>query len=228
MGGLERKRLERPGVAIFETGKFCLACDLGQSVDPTAIAIIEHVRRARVTYRGFETPLPEEFHVRHLARLPLGLSYPDQVAAVLALLRRPPLCDGCDLVVDATGVGRAVVDLFERVGLFPTRVTITSGERATSTGARSWHVPKGVLVSTLDARLHANELKFAAELAEASAMADELKDFRRSVSAAGRFSYEARVGRHDDLVLAVSLGVWNFVGRPKQPPFEQARAHFHR
>lgn len=71
--------------------------------------------------------------------------------------------------------------------------------------------------STLDARLHTGELRFAADLTEAGAMANELRDFRRKVSAAGRFSYEARVGQHDDLVLAVAIGLWTIVGRPKSP-----------
>jgi hypothetical protein len=44
-----------------------------------------------------------------------------------------------------------------------------------------------------------------------------LKDFRRKVSTAGRYQYEARVGRHDDLVLAVAIALWSCVGRPVQP-----------
>jgi hypothetical protein len=72
------------------------------------------------------------------------------------------------------------------------------------------------LISTLDARLHTGELKFAAELGEAGAMQDELKDLRRKVSVAGRYSYEARVGKHDDLVLAVAIGLWSLVRRPNQ------------
>ncbi len=73
---------------------------------------------------------------------------------------------------------------------------------------RSWTVPKHVLISTLDARLHTGELRIAAELTESGALAEELKDFRRKVSAAGRYSYEARVGRHDDLVLACAIALW--------------------
>ena len=52
---------------------------------------------------------------------------------------------------------------------------------------------KGVLISALDARLHTRELRFAADLSEAGAMAEELKDFRRKVSDAGRATYAAQV-----------------------------------
>jgi len=44
-------------------------------------------------------------------------------------------------------------------------------------------------------------------------METELKDFRRYVSAAGRNSWEARSGQHDDLVLAVGIAAW-FAARP--------------
>ena len=98
----------------------------------------------------------------------------------------------------------------------PQRVTITAGNEATCAGLNRYHVAKGILISTLDARLHTGELKFAADLREAETMRDELKDFRRKVSVAGRYSYEARVGKHDDLVLAVAIGLWWAV-RPPPP-----------
>jgi hypothetical protein len=64
--------------------------------------------------------------------------------------------------------------------------------------------------------LHTGTLRFAAALTEAGAMVDELKDFRRKVSDAGRASYAARTGRHDDLVLAVAIGCW-WISRPPPP-----------
>jgi hypothetical protein len=142
----------------------------------------------------------------------------EQVAEVQRLLARPPLGDTAEFVVDETGVGRAVADLFDATAVKPLRLTITAGDRVTSVGDRRWHVPKGVLISTLDARLHTGDLRFAASLTEAGTLANELRDFRRKVSAAGRYSYEARVGQHDDLVLAVAMGLWAIVGRPKPIP----------
>ena len=47
------------------------------------------------------------------------------------LLQRPPPTDGCKLVIDETGVGRAVGDIFYAAGLRPNRVTITAGQEAT-------------------------------------------------------------------------------------------------
>jgi hypothetical protein len=64
------------------------------------------------------------------------------------------------------------------------------------------------LISGVDARLRASEVRIAAGIRAAGALADELKDFQRKVSDAGRATYAARTGAHDDLVLAVAIAVW--------------------
>ncbi|MBA3520027.1 MAG: hypothetical protein H0T75_20860 [Rhizobiales bacterium] len=78
------------------------------------------------------------------------------------------------------------------------------------------------MISTLDARLHTGELKFSDALADADAMSEELRDFRRKVSDAGRSTYAARVGRHDDLVLAVAIAVW-WAAWPRRSSTEVSR-----
>jgi hypothetical protein len=65
-----------------------------------------------------------------------------------------------------------------------------------------------LLISVLDARLHTGELKIAAALSDAGALQEELKDFQRKVSEAGRATYAARIGAHDDLVLSVAIALW--------------------
>ncbi len=195
--------------------RYVLSVDLGQSSDPTAICVIEHRKTFEHHIRDYRKQVSERFDVRHLQRVALGLSYPEIVQEVARIAARPPIV-GCEIIIDDTGVGRAVGDLFEQSGMKPIRVTITAGAEQSWTNG-SWHVAKSILISTLDARLHLGELRFAAELLEAGAMADELKDFRRKVSSAGRYSFEARTGRHDDLVLACSIGLWALVGRPVAP-----------
>jgi hypothetical protein len=86
-------------------------------------------------------------------------------------------------------------------------------------GNSRYTVSKSYLVSNLDAKLHTGELRFAKELREAPAMETELKDFRRHVSEAGRYSFEARSGAHDDLVLAVAIALWRAV--KKKPRFDR-------
>jgi hypothetical protein len=45
-------------------------------------------------------------------------------------------------------------------------------------------------------------------VSDAGTLAEELKDFQRKVSDAGRATYNARVGAHDDLILAVAIALW--------------------
>jgi O-methyltransferase len=161
-------------------------------------------QKKRTTRQNIE----EHFDVVHAERMPLGTLYPDVVAHVRDVLSRPPLCDGCYLVIDESGVGRAVGDMFTAAGLRAVRVAITAGTDATKQDRLRWSVAKSLLISGVDARLHSGELRFAADLGEAHALAEELKDFRRHVGAAGRATYQARIGKHDDLVLAVAIALW--------------------
>jgi hypothetical protein len=101
--------------------------------------------------------------------------------------------------------------------LEPIRITITGGgDEATAHGGDRFHVSKTTLISTIDALLHTGVLRFAASLSDAGAMRDELKDFRRKLSDAGRATYAARSGTHDDLVLAVAVACW-WIMRPPPP-----------
>jgi hypothetical protein len=218
-----------PPVFLPRSTRWIVGCDLGQSSDPTAIAVLECTKGVldpntayeRHTNTGSLPQTPaERFDVRHLERLPLGTSYPAVVQHVRDLLARPPLCGDArckpaELIIDETGVGRAVGDIFSEAGLRPIRVSITAGSEVSFAGRDRWHVAKTVLISTVDAMLHVGTLRFAAALTEAGAMRDELLDFRRRLSDAGRASYAARTGAHDDLVLAVAIACW-WAARP--PP----------
>lgn len=218
-------------------GKWIVAVDLGQAVDPTAIAVLDVTTRAEAVARyyaysddtrpaGVLVPQREWYHatgdgglkdanalarvdVRHLERLPLRMSYVDQVAYIASVLRRPPLhWPRAALVVDQTGVGRPVVDVFRRAGLRPVGVTITAGDGVTRTDEGDYRVSKLHLVSGLQADLHSGVLRWSKKLREAQALAIELQDFRANISETGFARFGAREGAHDDLVLAVAIGRW--------------------
>jgi hypothetical protein len=192
---------------------FC-GVDIGQSTDPTAISVLRYTLTPLNTWTPIErTRLRrqdrvERFDVLHLERVKLGMSYPAQAGYVGRLLQRPPLNDGCQLVIDDTGVGRAVGDIFVDAGLRPKRITITAGLEPSQHGANTYHVPKAVLISTLEAHMHSGELRIAPDATDSEALKDELKDFQRKVSAAGRTTWDARVGKHDDLILSVAIALW--------------------
>ena len=145
----------------------------------------------------------------HLERVPLGTSYPGIVAHVGQLLRKLP--GDPELVIDFTGVGRPIFDMFVYSGIYPIGVVITAGNAETRDGMVC-SVPKLTLVSRLQALLHQGRLKILRELDEAETLVRELQDFRVDFTAAGHLTFNARSGKHDDLVLALAIAVWRAYG----------------
>jgi len=94
------------------------------------------------------TSPPSIFQVGHLERVPLGTPYPGIVARVGRLLDKLPA--GTELVIDLTGVGRPVFDMFVYSGISPLGVLITAGASETRDGPICG-VPKLTLVSRLQA-----------------------------------------------------------------------------
>jgi len=148
------------------------------------------------------------YQVGHLERVPLGTLYPGIVAHVRRLLGKLP---NAALIIDYTGVGRPVFDLFTCAGISPVGVLITGGAVETHDGA-IYGVPKLTLVSRLQALLHEGRLKIHKDLSEAETLVRELQDFRVEYTAAGHLTFNARSGRHDDLVLALAIAVWQAHG----------------
>jgi hypothetical protein len=125
---------------------------------------------------------------------------------------RPDYEPTITLVVDATGVGAAVVDLFRRADL-PGRmiaVTITGGDAVTRDGNTA-RVPKRDLASSVQVALQSGRLRIAQGLTLAPVLQSELLNFRVKISLTGHDSYGAgsdwRDNAHDDLVLAVALAL---------------------
>ncbi len=182
---------------------FFIGLDLGQSADYTALSVV------RSTFTDGGKP---NHQLVHLERFKLGTSYVAITEAVVALVGRPEVGDDWRLVVDATGVGRPVVDLLrdalgaERAHVMA--VTIVGG------GEPGWgkvgvSVPKRDLVTNLLVLLESGRLELAAGVAELGAFIREASAFQVKLSAAGHDIYgQWREGEHDDLVLSVALATW--------------------
>ncbi len=166
-----------------------IGADLGQAQDPTALAVAEVHK--------------PEIHVRHLERLALGTPYPKVVERIATIVDKLP---GAELVVDATGVGRAVLDQMREAGLAPVAVTITGGRFISYDGAM-WRVPKKALLRPLVVTTESGRLKVAKGLQEAEVFQRELLAFQRRITEHGHDAFEG-VGEHDDLVIAVALACW--------------------
>ncbi len=213
---------------------FFLGLDLGQTKDYTALAIIEPVLPppSRVIdpesgrERLVEAKERPALHVRHLERFPLGTRYPKIVTAVGERLHALPEDKKRPrLIVDKTGVGAPVVDLFVEAGLRPVAITITGmGEPTKVPGG--WNVPKRDLVSVVQAMLQTSRLRFAEALPDVTTLTSELTNFQYKITAAANDVYGAwREGQHDDLVLAVALATWFAEAVPRGPVYREYDAY---
>ena len=156
---------------------------------------------------------PGHYLLRHLQRFKLGLTYSQIADAVQAVMVGP--LRGCPLIVDATGVGKPVVELLEAKGLTNVvPVVITGGyHEGRGDDGRTLHVPKQILIGHLQAALSLEELRIAADLPDAQLFLQELSNFRVTQTAAGNLSMNAREGQHDDLILSVALALHYLRGR---------------
>jgi hypothetical protein len=194
--------------------------DLGQLTDFTAAAVIRRSvlidpatrlpeRRSRTAGGGFLY----RFDAQAIKRYQLGTPYTTIVSHVVEQLRRPELGPKPRLVIDGSGVGVAVVEMF-RTALkrFPEievhSITITSGRGWSQVGRGMWNVAKVELTGAIREALESRRLKVPPQLGHSDLLKRELLDFKVRITAAANETFAAREGTHDDLVLAVALPVW--------------------
>lgn len=213
--------------------RVAVGVDLGQSKDPTSVAVVERVRTIVPTERtvslraiangaerlaAMQSELePERFNLRLLEQAPLGEPYPAQALRIKRILSRQQIAAANPRVyMDFTGVGRPMYDIMRREGV-PNLVPVTisfQGGGANAAGGQT--VPKLELVSRLQALMHTGRLHMPDETAMplAKVFRRELLDFRVTYTPVGNATFGAREGAHDDLILAVALAVWGLT-RPE-------------
>lgn len=189
--------------------------DLGQRQDPAAIAMLQRVHETTGAWDHF-TWEPEWqlfFRLRHVERFPLGTPYIAIVQKVRRLIRdcagnvfgNWPVAPGHlanphkTLVVDASGVGAPIVELFQHAGLDATIVPITiTGSGTAHPDTRSGHlVPRRDLVSNLRILLERNLLRIPARLHDREAVCKEVLGLQDQAGTA-----------HDDMAIAIALAAW--------------------
>jgi hypothetical protein len=167
--------------------------------------------------RELGRPAHPPLYLRHLERYELGTPYPEVIQRVIRLLTRPPIryhLERTRLIVDATGVGRPVVDSFRAQGVHPVSILIHGGDRVTQEvagiGDITLRVPKRDLVAAVQTTLQSRRLQIAAGLPLADVLRKELLGFRVKIdprTAHDSYSHW-REGDHDDLVLATAVACW--------------------
>jgi hypothetical protein len=186
---------------VTKHSSFYVGLDLGQMNDYTAVVVLEHVEQEEKEHA---------WHLTHIERLALGTSYQDVARHIERLIREIKTVGTVTLIVDATGVGKPVIDSLKEDGLKPVAVTVTGGLNVSYDPSSGWTVPKRDLVSAAKVMLGKRQLKIARELKFKDVLLSELQNYHVKINiASGHDTYEAwREGEHDDLVFALSLACW--------------------
>jgi hypothetical protein len=218
---------------------YWVGVDIGQANDPTCIAVCEArtpPTLARPPWRRNAPeppPDPPVYIVKYLERIRLNTSYPAVVQRIAEVLHDPQLDGRAHLVLDGTGVGRALVDMTREAGLNPLAISIHGGDNVTSDGFYT-RVPKRDLAGIVRKLLDTERLKIIESLPEAPTLRRELQNFKVTINPqTAHDGYSAwREGQHDDLVLAVALAVWDAerqqhnVIRPLEPEIADVLRNF--
>lgn len=159
-------------------------------------------------------------------------SYIDMVEALVKLMQHRDLAHNADLIMDATGVGEAVVDITRSRGLYPIPLITTGGGQSREvyaefgkvfsgqsdgklSGARvlqEIHVPKDDLVDAGALLAQQNRVRVAKGVSWAPEMQKQLGHFRGIMTKAGNRKHEADDEEiHDDLVTGYLLLSWWFL-----------------
>ncbi len=183
--------------------------DLGQVNDYSALIILE--------------PKSQKLHVRRIDRLALNTPYPDQVQHVQATLGK--LKSRRSLVIDHTGCGRPVFDMFKAAGLPVVGITLTSGEKTIQLkeklkngklrARQEFRTPKLAVVSSLNVCMQKRLLVIPRNLENVDILKEELRDFEAQAKSTGHVSFNAKEGSHDDVLMSLALGCWWWLHREK-------------
>lgn len=188
---------------------FYVGVDLGKAQDYTALAIVEGVK---------PEDKKEHYHCRHIERYDLQTPYPVIVDKVLATCRKLP---EYELIIDATGVGTAVLDLFRKKHINTTGLTITGG-LVVGGDQLNPTVPKRDLVTGAQVLMQMERsepntgLAFAKSLPMLDTLIEELQSIDFEISENGRDKITHRSGSHDDIVLAVCIALWAAMRKPEE------------
>jgi hypothetical protein len=208
--------------------------DLGKFVDPTALCVLCRSlaidKQSGLPLKGARGEFLYTWEARAIKRYPTGTAYTEIVKDVVRIVQRPELQPHVRLVIDSTGVGAPVAEMFSAAlrnipSVEMHTVSITSGENFSNVTNLSrvnlvargvWRVSKAQLIGAIRVVLEQRRFKISPDpdtgkpIEHAAVLIRELQAFREKITEAGNTTWEARQGAHDDVILSACLPI--FIG----------------
>lgn len=178
--------------------RFVLGLDLGQAVDPSALAVLD-TSDGMLDVRFLDRWKPERPNLTCVIHRLVDL-----------LEEKPQLLDGA-LAFDAAGIGRAFEPrllgsaVAKMIPIYS--VVAVAGWRPAGQKRGVIFVPKAALVDTFTRALEAGKLRIA-DLPLAAVLRHEMTVYQERELPDGRRAWGAKRGEHDDVLSAVQMAVW--------------------
>jgi len=151
----------------------------------------------------------ETNHVRHIERCPIGMPYHDVVEKVWNMFQNPTIKRKGELIIDITGVGEPVYEMFEKRKLYPIGINIHGGNVVTDKGNGRWSVPRMDLFTTLRIMFESENIQIASSLPLNEELLEEIKNLRdRKSPLMKEEDILWRQREHDDIAFALMLCCW--------------------
>lgn len=185
-----------------QEARYVLGLDLGQQNDYSVLSIFN------IRFNNENRPV---YELPYLARFNLKTSYVDIVDEVINIITKYNLMLNYTLIVDYTGVGRPVVDLFRQKHLNPVALSITGGIKTNWVTKTEVNVPKKDIVTYLQLVLQNKRLAIAHDLPLLRTLTQEFLSFQlkiRDNPMAVTSSYGGAYGINDDIVMSMGIAVW--------------------
>ncbi len=195
-----------------------LGLDLGKRSDHSALADV--YRGMRLGKDGLPERSPKgdnlyRYHCSKLHRWVKGTDYTQVIDDIEERLKSDHYPDPTRLVIDATGVGGGVVEMFAnraipKLQIIPVMITpgSTYGRIKVCRGLQGYSVAKYLIASTMQAVFQGRHIKIEKDDPHAKLLFKELMDFQVKLTTAGNQQFEHRDGAHDDIVLALAIVLW--------------------
>ncbi len=186
----------------------------GDVATGTERLVIQHAERMRpgLPYHGVVARVAKV--VRAILPKPTA---EEKMMRTMAGIKRPPRAT-IDVVMDATGVGEPVVEMFQLADMeaiiWPIKMIGEGTVRFDEVSMR-WHVPKNDLIEDIEIRANVEppRLLIPPGLEAADALREELGKIRTKILERGvKYEYEREAGddarSHGDLAISLALLCW--------------------
>ena len=189
-----------------------LGLDFGYERDYSTVVVLEY----SVFQNGKHDPTnwqwihEHRFHIRHIERIPLKTDYTAVADYIRDFVTHPALLHNTEVVLDCSGVGRAVYSIFltRSIAAKLRPVQFTSGDNVRQVDDK-WHIPRSVLLTNLHTMFANRHIKIGRRVPHAPELLDELHSLQMRISRAGNDSIQPALSTgHDDLAIAAALAAF--------------------